>query len=82
MKFMSVDGFKCTYGKDKILKVKTDGWEVITFDEILHIVRHIFENEERIYPKSHGFMGSDMFFKKIKEEKDAIHKKDAEKSNR
>ena len=73
MKFKLTEGFKRAYGKDKMLLVKTDGWEAITFDEVLLIIKRLAENEERIYPKSKGFMGSDMFFNKIKEVKNAIH---------
>lgn len=82
MNFKLRDGTKRAYGEDKVLLVQTNGWEAITIDEILYIIEHMFENEERIYPKSHGFMGSDMFFNKIKEVKDAIHKKISEKNNR
>jgi len=65
MKFKTINGKKNFFGEDKPLLVKTNGWELITNDEILQIIKSIFDNEDRIYPKAAGFMGSDMFFKEI-----------------
>lgn len=35
---------------DKIIMVKTDGWEQITYRDLFRLIKEFFKNEERIYP--------------------------------
>lgn len=61
--------FKKTKGRksseDEILWVKAKEFTPITNDEILGIISHIFENEEKIYRRKDGFKGASMFLDEI-----------------
>jgi len=35
---------------DKIVLVKTDGWEQITYRELFTLIKFFFENEQKLYP--------------------------------
>ena len=48
-----------------VLLCKTDDWELLSIEEILKIIEHVFKNEERIYPRSEGFKGSSLFLDEI-----------------
>ncbi len=42
---------------DSIIRIKTDGWHQITYEEIADILVPLMENEERLYPQEKGFLG-------------------------
>ena len=67
MEVKTVAGRKTDYGDDEIYMIKTDGWEAVTNDQILDMVKFIFKNENNIYPKELGYKGSDMFMHLIKQ---------------
>lgn len=52
--------------RDWVLLIKTDGWEVFTVEDVLRLLKFMFENEDRIYPKEEGFKGRDMLLEAIK----------------
>ena len=65
IEFRKIKGIKNKYGSDEVLLIKTTGWHALKNQEMLKIIKEIFENESRIYPKEEGFMGCDMFFNEI-----------------
>jgi len=65
MKFRVLRGRKAA--NDYTVYVKTDGWELLSFEDLLRLLKAIFENEDRIYPTSLGFKGRKMLFEAIKE---------------
>jgi hypothetical protein len=46
--------FEVAFGKkgkeDKVLRIFTNGWEQITYKDLLTIMKHFYENEDRLYP--------------------------------
>ena len=42
---------------DTIIRIKTDGWHQITYEELADILIPLMENEERLYPQSEGYSG-------------------------
>ena len=57
-------GRKNDRGTDRIIEIKTDGFEKISNDDVLRIIEHIFSNEDVIYPRP-KFKGSGMFMDEI-----------------
>ena len=51
--------------RDWILLLETDGEEVFTVEDVLRLLQFMFENEDRIYPKSEGFRGREMLLEAI-----------------
>jgi len=48
MEFKEGEGIK---GKeDKVLFIKTDGYEKLTYRDLFKMIKFFFENEDRIYP--------------------------------
>ncbi|MEM5854203.1 MAG: hypothetical protein QW228_07600 [Candidatus Aenigmatarchaeota archaeon] len=61
-----IEGNKNQYGKDLIPAIVCEkcGNEIrLTNSEIGELILKIYENEERIYPRSKGFSGGKMFLK-------------------
>jgi len=52
-------GKKTEFGQDFKIHIWADG-EAITFNDILKILKELFENEDRIYPTKMGFKGRAM----------------------
>lgn len=50
--------------KDLILLVCTDGYEQVKFKDILTIVKHLYDNEDKIYPPP-KFKGSKMLMEAL-----------------
>lgn len=44
---------------DKPIEICTEGFEKIENKEIFTLIKLLYENEERIYPRSKGFQGGD-----------------------
>jgi len=62
VKFEVVKGQKGP--NDKIVKVWAYG-EVFTFEDILRLLKVIFESEDSVYPISEGYQGKAMLLKAI-----------------
>lgn len=62
VKFEVVKGQKGP--NDKIVKVWAYG-EVFTFEDILRLLKIIFESEDSVYPISEGYQGKAMLLKAI-----------------
>ena len=58
-------GKKNGYGKDEVLLIKCPEWHKITNEDLFYMIKHIVDNEERIYPKTNGFLGKDLFFQEL-----------------
>ena len=66
IRFRTVRGFKAE--NDKVLQLNTgEQWINITFPDLMLIINHMFENENRIYPKTKGYKGKTFLFNAIKE---------------
>lgn len=39
---------------DRVLLVKTDGWELLSYREIFTILKFVLENEQKLYPHGKG----------------------------
>lgn len=50
---------------DEVLEIRTDGWETITFEDLLRCLEFMFENEDRIYSKALGFQGRGMLVEAV-----------------
>ena len=64
MEYKFVKGKKSN--NDVVLLVKTDGWELLSFTDILRILKACFENEDRLYPPPR-FKGRRMLFEAIRD---------------
>ena len=42
---------------DSVIRIKTEGWHQITYEEIAQILIPLMQNEEGLYPQSKGFLG-------------------------
>jgi hypothetical protein len=62
VKFEVVRGQKGPY--DKVVKVWSYG-EVFTFEDILRLLKILFEGEDSVYPISAGYQGKAMLLKAI-----------------
>jgi len=62
VKFEIVNGRKGP--NDKVVRVWAYG-EVFTFEDILRLLKVIFESEDSVYPISEGFQGKAMLLKAI-----------------
>ena len=51
---------------DWVLMVRTDGWEALSFEDLLRMLKLLFDNEERLYPPEEGFKGKKMLLEAIK----------------
>ena len=60
-----VEGKKNNFGKDLPMKIKTNGWQIPTNDDVLEFIEAICDNESNIYPKQKGFSGCGMFLMEI-----------------
>lgn len=64
MEIRLIEGTKNKYGTDKIVEVKTVGWEKVSITNTLSLITKLFENEDRIYPRP-AFRGSNLFLDEI-----------------
>jgi len=62
VKFVIVNGKKGP--NDKVVRVWSYG-EVFTFEDILRLLKIIFESEDSVYPISEGYQGKAMLLKAI-----------------
>ena len=64
MKIAFEKGRKTKYGEDKKIRLWAKA-ELVTINDVLVILRLLFENEDRIYPRSKGFKGRYMLLDAI-----------------
>ena len=64
MKIAFEKGRKTKYGEDKKIRLWAKA-ELISMRDILVILRLLFENEDRIYPRDKGFKGRFMLLDAI-----------------
>ena len=39
---------------DLVLELKASNWHALSYKELLYILNHVFENEDRLYPTGKG----------------------------
>lgn len=64
MKMRKIQGAKNERGIDLPLQIRTNEWEIPTNEDVILIIKAIFENEDRIYPRP-KYKGSGMFMDEI-----------------